>query len=214
MGEKKISLPGLKEIRMKMKKLLSYLLLAVFASTVWGCGLTAREIKIKSQSERTEVFREVTEEGPAPKGLVDLIIKTSIKTHMPGYYFFEPEQSFPGQPDYPFLINIDGQAVIWRAERRKETTAVYDDQGRRDLEGGEGIRYILTKRLRLSPGPHHLIFGLPGEDFLREVNLTLLGDGTQVIEFKPVYRAKRGDTGRSFLNGVNGGKIFFNGSLL
>jgi hypothetical protein len=193
-----------------MKRLLSFLLLAVFVSAVLGCGLTAREIKTKSQSDRTDIFGEVTEEGPAPKGLVDLIIKASVKTQVEGYYFFEPEQTFPGQPDYPFLINIDGQAVTWRVAGQKETTPVYDDQGRRDLEGGEGIRYILTKRLRLTPGPHHLILGLPGEDFLREVNLTLLGDGTQVIEFKPVYRAKRGDTGRSFLNGVNGGQLFLN----
>jgi len=165
---------------------------------------------MKSQSERTDIFREVSGEGPAPKGLVDLIIKASVKTHVEGYYFFEPEKTFHGQPDYPFLVNIDGQAVIWRAERRKETTPVYDGQGRRDLEGGEGIRYILNKRLRLSPGPHHLIFGLPGEDFLREVTLTLIGDEVQVIEFKPVYRAKRGDAGRSFLNGVSGGQLFLN----
>ncbi len=122
-----------------MKKLLCYLLLLVFVSAALGCGLTAREIKIKSQSERTDIFREVSEEGPAPKGLVDLIIKASVKTHVEGYYFFEPEKTFHGQPDYPFLVNIDGQAVIWRAERRKETTPVYDDQGRRDLEGGEGM---------------------------------------------------------------------------
>jgi len=197
-----------------MNRLLSFLLLAVFVSAVLGCGLMAREIKTKSQSESTDIFWEVTEEGPAPKGLVDLIIKASVKTHVKGYYFFEPEQTFHGQPDYPFLINIDGQAVIWRAERREETTPVYDDRGRRDLEGGEGMRYILNKRLRLSPGPHHVIFGLPGEDLLREVNLTLIGDEVQVIEFEPVYRAKRGDAGRSFLNGVNGGRIFFNGNLL
>ena len=191
-----------------MKKILCYLLLLVFASAALGCGLTAREIKIKSQSERTDVFREVNEETPPTKGSVDLIIKASVKTHVEGHYFFEPEQTFHGQPDYPFLINIDGQAVVWRVVGGKETTPVYDDQGRRDLEGGEGIRYILNKRLRLSPGPHHLIFGLPGEDFLREVNLTLIGNEVQVIEFKPVYRAKRGDSGRGFLNGVSGGQLF------
>jgi hypothetical protein len=136
-----------------------------------------------------------------------------MKTHVEGDYFFETSNTHHGKSDYPFLVNIDDQAAIWNVAGQKEITPVYDDQGRRDLEGGEGIRYILRKRLRLSAGPHHLIIGLPGEDFLMQVNLTLNGDGVNTVEFKPVYRAKRGDTGRSFLNGVNGGQIFLNGNL-
>ena len=197
-----------------MKRLPSYLLLAVFVSSVLGCGLTAREITIRSQSERTDIFKEVNGEGPPPEGLVDLFVKASVKTHVEGYYFFETSNTHHGNSDYPFLINIDDQTAIWSVEGRKEITPVYDDQERRDLEGGEGVRYILRKRLRLSAGPHHLIFGLPGENILMEANLTLNGDGVNTVEFKPVYRGNRGDRGRSFLNGINGGQIFLNGNLL
>ncbi len=105
-----------------MKRLLSYLLLAAFVSTILGCGLAARAIKTKSQSERTDVFKEVKEEGPPPQGFFDLIIKASIKTHVEGYYFFESKKTFHGQPGYPFLINIDGQALVWKIDGQKEIT--------------------------------------------------------------------------------------------
>ena len=196
-----------------MKKLWCYLLLAAFISTILGCGLAAREIKLKSQSERTDVFKEVKEEGPPPQGFFDLNIKASIKTNLEGYYFFESAKTYHSRSGYPFLINIDGQSLVWKIDGQKEISPG-DAHGKRDPEGGEGMRYVLHKKVRLVSGPHNLFLGLPGEDYFKEVSLTLPGRGPHVLEFKPIYRSKRGRSTRSFLNGVKRGEMFLDGNLI
>jgi len=32
-------------------------------------------------------------------------------------------------------------------------------------EGGEGMRYVLDKTIRLAAGPHHVVFGVPYDDY-------------------------------------------------
>lgn len=44
-----------------------------------------------------KAFTEVTDAVNAP-GKIDLIVKLSIKTHLPGYYFFESRKSLIGKP--------------------------------------------------------------------------------------------------------------------
>lgn len=194
-----------------MKKGTTYLLLIALIGVLAGCGLTAREIRTHSQSEKKDVFYEV-EEGPVPAGFVDLIIRASIKTHLEGYYMFEPSETSHGQPEYPFLINIDGQAITWKINGQRESTPTYDAQGRREVEGGEGMRYILNRRIRLRPGPHKLFFSLPGEDYGAKAELLLVEGRTNELEFKPLYRSKkRGSEKRHFISGVVGGDLFFNG---
>ncbi|MFH0788326.1 MAG: hypothetical protein V2B13_12020 [Pseudomonadota bacterium] len=73
------------------------------------------------------------------------------------------------------------------------------------------MRYVLYKRIRLVPRPHTIFFGLPGGDYLKEVRLTLPGGEAHVLEFKPIYRSRRGRSTRSFLNGVIGGEIALDG---
>lgn len=196
-----------------MKRYLSYLFVGVMVSTLLGCGLASKELKIKSQSERTDVFKEIKGDGPPSKGFVDLIIKASIKTHPEGYYLLESAGTFHGQPDYPFLITIDGQAQVWKVDGQKEITS-YEDQGKPDPERGEGMKYVLNKRLRLGSGPHQIIFGLPGEDYYMNFNLTLDDGDVQVLEFKPIYRPRRGKSTPSFINGFDRGEIFLNGNII
>jgi hypothetical protein len=197
-----------------MKNVASYCLLGLLIGSLCDCSLTSREIAARSQSERTDVFREVVEDVPTSEGLVDLLIAASVKTSLPGYYFFESGHNQQGQPDYPFFINIDGQAVVWKIAGEKETTPAYTDQGKRNVEGGEGVRFALREILMLAPGPHRFIFGLPEEDFIMEISLTLNKNEGNILEFKPIYRANRGDKGRSYLNGINGGMIFLNGDRI
>ena len=63
---------------------------------------------------------EVKEEVLPPAGYVDLVVRASIKTHLERYYFYESQKTFHGQPGYPFLINIDGQANIWKMDGQDE----------------------------------------------------------------------------------------------
>lgn len=192
-----------------MKKSITYFLLIALIGALAGCGLAAREIKLKSQSEKTGVFTEVDGKGPPPKGFVDVLIKTSIKTHLEGYYFLELEDTFHGQGGYPVLINIDGQAVTWKLKGQEEITP--SQKGKYNPEEGEGMRYRLNKTIRLAPGSHKIFFGLPGEKTYEEITLTLMESSVNVLEFKPSYRPRRGRTTRSFLHGVDGGELFFNG---
>ena len=191
-----------------------YLLLIALIGVLAGCGLTAREIRNRSLSERTDVFEEVTEGRPLPAGYVDLVVRASIKTHLEGYYFHESQETFHGNLGYPFLINIDGQANIWKIDGQKEFTPKYDEHGRRAVEGGEGQKYILNQRIRLRPGLHKLFFSLPGEDYFIESDLLLVEGWINILEFKPIYSSKRGSNKRNFLYGLAGGELFFNEKLL
>ena len=77
-----------------MKKRTTYLILMALMGVVAGCSLSAREIKLISQSEKTAVFAEPNGGEPPPKGFVDVLIKTSIKTHLEGYYFHNQKKHF------------------------------------------------------------------------------------------------------------------------
>jgi hypothetical protein len=112
------------------------------------------------------------------------------------------------------LINIDGQANIWKIDGQKEFTPKYDEQGRRAVEGGEGQKYSLNQLIRLRPGLHKLFLSLPGEDYFIESDLLLVEGRINILEFKPIYGSKRGSNKRSFLYGLAGGELFFNEKLL
>jgi len=168
----------------------------IFVLTVWaalaGCGSAAREIRAGSQGMKTNVFTEVSHGGPIPRGFSELAIKADIKTHLEGYYVGESGRSLHGKPGYPFVINIDGQGVQWKAEGVRDAKPAYEADGRTSLdpEAGEGIRYVLQKRVRLAAGPHRVYFGLPEEDYQLEVEIALSEGAAHVLEFRPVYRTK------------------------
>lgn len=85
-----------------MKRLIIYSILIVVGITLVGCSSTAKEIRMKSLSERTDVFSEIKEEGVIPEGFADLIIKASIKTHLEGYYIGESKNHFTVSQNIPF----------------------------------------------------------------------------------------------------------------
>jgi len=176
-----------------------------------GCGATAKEIRAKSLSERTDVFREVKEEGAPPNGFVDVVIKASIKTHLEGYYLLEPDTRH-GKPEYPFVLNIDGQAVTWEVAGQVEDSPKYDEKGRKNPEGGKGMRYNLIKKLQIKPGLHKIFFALPGENKSAEITITLNERELSVLEFKPIYY--RYDGRPTFEKGVSRFEVFLNERLI
>jgi hypothetical protein len=99
-----------------MKHYINFLMVITVMIVSTGCGATARDIAKMSQSEKTGVFNEVISEGPAPAGYADMVIKASLKTRLVGYYLLESKESAKGKAIYPFLINIDGQAILWQVE--------------------------------------------------------------------------------------------------
>lgn len=177
-----------------------------------SCGTPLKEIALESQSNRTDVFQEVREGVSVPKGFVELTITSSIKTHLEGFYLFEPKNSVHGEPGYPFLVNMDGQAVTWKVDGQEEDTPTYGPNVGTPPEGGRGIRYNLNKKILLRAGAHKVFFALPGEKIFLQFELVLKEGEPHVLEFRPVYQYRGIKQPRNFVHGVETCEIFLNGN--
>jgi len=174
---------------------------AVVVLFAMGCVGAGTEIMNRSQSSRTDVFSEVPENAPPVQGLVDLIIKTSVKTHVEGRYPLESSGTYHGTTQYPFVLNIDGQAVTWMVPGELERTSHGVKEGEHG-EGGEGVRYDLQRKIRLRPGTHTVFFALPGDGVTEEITVDLREGSHSVLEVVPVYRRYRYE-GPRFDRGVD-----------
>lgn len=139
---------------------------------------------------RTDVFSEIKGKQPPPAGTVDLTIKASVKTPTHEHFLLESRTPPPAENGYLFELNIDGQEIVWKVEGVLEETPISDEKGRTP-EGGEGIRYILDKKIRLAPGAHHVVFGVPYDDYYTEVKMSLKEHEPHTLEFQPIYSAGR-----------------------
>ena len=172
-----------------MRKLITGMFIGIMSIVLIGCGATAKIIEQKAQNARTDVFTEITNDDNPTQGFVTLAIKATIKTPLEGYYLFD---SLCGKPGYPFIMNIDGQAATWKVDGQKEIVPSYDKDGKisHDPEAGEGIKYVLEKKIQLRPGKHKVFLGLPSEDYFKELEVTLREGKTYKLEFKPIYKYK------------------------
>ncbi len=168
-----------------------------------GCGTAAKKIAERSISEREDVFHEIHEGEALQEGAVDLTVKAQIKTHLKGWYLLESKNSLQGKPTYPFLLNIDGQAVTWQVTGQKERDIEYDGCVK-NHDCGEGMRYILEENIRLNPGIHKIFFGLPGYNYGTEFEMTLSKGEIYNLELKPIYRRQ------NYLKGIVRFDVFLN----
>jgi len=168
-----------------------------------GCTASSKEIRLKSRSERKDVFSESAKE-PIPSGMAELRIRTSIKTKLERQFLPGPSKGIPA-PGYPFLINIDGQAATWRVGGQRERN------GKTRPERGEGLRYILERKLTLSAGLHKIFFGLPEEDYFVQIEATLKDGELHFLEFEPLY-GECWTRHQSFRHGVSRLEIVLDGN--
>ncbi len=196
-----------------MKKVITGVLIGVMSMVLIGCGATAKTINQKTQSERVGVFTEVkTVDAPA-KGFAVLTVKATIKTHLEGYYVLESKDSMCGKPGYPFVMNVDGQAVTWKVDGQKESLPLYDKEGKtsHDPEAGEGIKYVLEKKILLRAGTYKVFLGLPNEDYFKELEIMLQEGKNYMLEFKPVYKYKTRPTRiPDFKKGIKEYEVYLN----
>ncbi|HYA87310.1 MAG TPA: hypothetical protein VEI57_09640 [Nitrospirota bacterium] len=174
-----------------------------------GCGGVKNIIEEKAISARTDIFREMQAEEALSKGFSDLLIRAQLKTHLEGHYILEPRGSFHGKPKYPFVFNVDGQAIIWEVDGKKEDMPEYDDNGIKTQDGGEGMRYSLDKRIRLAVGPHKIFFALPGDKYYVQFEVILEERSIYTLEFKPIYNRYR-NISQDYLRGIKRYEIFLN----
>jgi hypothetical protein len=153
-----------------------------------GCGANMEVIRNQSQSQVSHVFQEIQDKGRPPAGYADLVLKASLKTHLQGYYLLESKSSPHGQPACTFVVNIDGEARTYEVQGRIKQGPVDDDQGRSLSEAGIGMDYALERKFRLPAGPHRIFLGLPGEEYFKEVTVTLKEGESYELAFTPHYR--------------------------
>jgi hypothetical protein len=181
---------------------------------VTSCATAVRTPETVEQTTTMGVFTEVAG-GSAEVGKVDLVIRLSLKTHAENYYLLESKKSLHGKPGYPFIVTVDGQSVVWRVNGGIEKIPLYDARGIRTPEGGDGMRYVLEKRLRLMTGVHRVEIDLPEERYSRGVDVTL-DERTDpyLLEFKPIYRRSVTFRRPTFFQGLVELEPFLNGKPL
>ena len=177
-----------------------------------GCQGPGKQVGLAIGGNRTDVFTEVKDSTPFAPGAVDLTIKTSVKTPTPEHYLLESRPIQDLKEGYPFELNIDGQEIVWKVPGNLEKTPISDEKGRTP-EGGEGIRYVLNKTIRLAPGPHHVVFGVPYDDYYTEVKVSLREGEPHTLEFKPIYAMGRRGY-ETFFRGISRSAVLMDGSRI
>jgi hypothetical protein len=196
-----------------MKRLTVTILVVLMLASLLGCGIAAKTIAARSISERSDVFTEVSVNDVVPSGYVDVLIRADIKRPLEGSSSGESKTSSHGKETYPFLINIDGQAALWRAEGKDHELPRYvDGITSRDPEAGSGMKYVLEKRVRLASGTHTVFFGLPEESYYTVADITAASGSANVLVFKPRYWHKHlAIRIPTFLKGISTYEVYVDG---
>jgi hypothetical protein len=175
----------------------------------FGCAHVTREHIMQKASEEAFSFEEINEkDSQLPEGYSELLIKASIKIPKKETYLIGTRPPRDENSQYPFVININGQGVLWMVNCTldKQTTYI---KHKKNPEGGEGLMCRLEKRIRLRSGSYKVYLGLPEEEFETAVAISLPDSSSNVLEFKPIYWW-HGKSGRTFWNGISSYDIFFN----
>ena len=197
-----------------MKRITKMVMVGVLVVVLAGCGYTAKNVQQKTFNTRTGVFTELGNGEIPERNFAVVIIKASLKTHVEGYYWLESKDSPCGKARYPFIFNIAGQTVLWNTQGQKECLPCYDQDGKtsHDPDAGEGVKYILDKKIKIRPGTYKWVLDLPNENFSREVEISLQGGKSYFLEFKPVYKEKTLPTRiPNFIRGIKGYQVYLDG---
>jgi hypothetical protein len=161
-------------------------------------------------SEKASSFEEINEkEVQLPEGYSGLVIKASIKIPEREPYLIKKRPLRNENSQYPFVLNINGQGVLWMVNCTLDKQKAYINS-KRNPEGGVGLMCRLEKRVRLRSGSYRIYLGLPEEEFETEVAISLSGGTSNVLEFKPIYWQFRRKP-REFWRGISRFDIFLNG---
>jgi hypothetical protein len=202
--------------RMKYKnfnRLMTFALYAIMVTVLGACATAQKkEITLNQSSTATGVFQQIQNGEAAKEGSVDLLIKVSIKTPVSGYHLFESKDHLHGKPGYPFLFNIDGQAVVWKADKITEDLPGSGGSLQQGPDTGPGVKYVIEKTIRLLPGSHRVFFALPEENYFTQKIIDVKKEGANVLEYRPIYRKPSRGITENFENGVSMYEVYSNGS--
>jgi len=190
-------------------RFLILIILTVFIAA--GCATASREMQTMAGSTRTDIFIVAKAGEPLPEGYGKLTIRASIKTHR-GEHTVRWVKDIHGKPGYPFLLNIDGQAVTWKTEGYVDDKPESGEKFNLDPEAGSGRKYVLQEQIVLREGPHTLFFGLPAENYFTRLQIEILPGKQSNLEFRPVYHKHSRTPNRNFLLGLESLEVFMDGA--
>lgn len=200
---------------MKSATMLMTIIITIAALT--GCAGTPRVIESKLSERAKGVFNEWKENDTLMPGESVLSINVSFKTHADdiSYFYLESKKNPHGKPSYRVLVNIDGQPVVWTIQGARESKPVYNEAGKRipDPEAGDGVLYILDKKLLISPGKHRVFFSLPDDGYFKDFEIYVQKGDENYLELKPVYHFLHPPLPRwirSFKNEIDSFKAYYN----
>ncbi|GAM08352.1 hypothetical protein OR1_00623 [Geobacter sp. OR-1] len=176
-----------------------------------GCAGNKKLVNSMSFSTSQSVFQEINENASPVSGYVVLRIYSSFKTHKPGIYSIKDVH---GTQEYTLLVNIDGQAITLRGRISEEKSGT---RPMGDPEGGEGVRYIFEKKIRLKTGVHKLVIALPVDDLVAEREVDLPEGENNSLTVEPIYGAvpgkpRPGTYGlSSYKEGIKSFRLLLNG---
>jgi hypothetical protein len=153
-----------------------------------GCAAHLEAAAGTAQSQTSHDLQGSQDKSLPPAGYADVVVQASRKTHLQGYYPLESKSSPHGQATYTFVVNIDGQAQTYVVQGRQENGPEVDDQGRTSAEKGVGMQYVLEQKFRLPAGRHRISLELPGDQVVKETEVTLEDGKSYVLKFQPHYR--------------------------
>jgi hypothetical protein len=185
-----------------MKKIMHRALLLAVVVLAANCGAAREQIHAQSKTLCEGIFCEVNSSDGPPPGYADVVIKASLKTHLPGEgTLLEFGNCLHGREFYHFVINIDGQAVTWKVPGQRENISLV--RGQHSQDEGDGMKYALAKKIWLRAGTHRVFLGVPESNSTKTVTVNLQEGKSYTLEFRPIYtRHKAGHP--SFRNGFLG----------
>ena len=180
-----------------------------------GCATnTAVKEQIQKKAVEQAAAFEGMKDGTTIDGFSVLTIRATMKTPIEGFYPLESKSALHGKPEYPFVFNIGGQGVVWLAKGLpdKQTESI---DGKKNPEGGQGIKYTLEKRIMLKPGDYKIYVGLTEENLQKEFDVTIFEGKTRVLLFMPLYFTGRytRNTG-SFYRGLRDFEVYLSGKKI
>ncbi len=183
---------------MRLRNLTVILLITVSCA---GCAGKLNVVEVMSREISLNKFQEIPKESSPLAGYADIEVASSIKTRKHGVFLIE--NTAHGTPGYLLWLSIDGQLLRINGDPRPDQSGY---TGEINPEAGDGIRYHFNAHVRLTPGMHKFIVGLPEDGVLLEKEM-LVKEGRNRLVISPVYRK----TSREHMIGFSGKSSFFGG---
>lgn len=161
-----------------MKKICMFIGILVVTWIFTGCYK-----HITKEAAAPADVKEVASGAAAPSGEeVDIIITAHVKKK-------------PTENPYTFILLIDGKEIRESVKGIKEADSSVIE------ERGEGVHYLLVKRIRIKPGIHEIILK-SGEEHGSKIEREFAGGKIYTLRFDPVYGPARYGRPKNFREGV------------